>query len=779
MKKTFLRIGSACGLALLFFGSSSVHAFCTEFEVADVALNCGGEGHILVTRAIQPLLRQDIWAAIWDGNYAQDSPFGDARNDGQRHFESCRFGTDGAKGGSTDYIRNVYRLGIASLDPANPDPFTAADRFGKLLHTVQDFYSHTNWINLLNITASTPLNSTHLFDRSLGEWPLLRPLSSVRYDDVADCHPDDIVVGQIPAGGLTAGWSVAQEFTSETPFFTTDQGCRLPGLITGWNENGACPDVRDDATIDEYSHLSQGLLIPRTLRLTHGESKIAGQTDLISELSASFVDAGYQAERPCHDGYPTYICLQKDTPGRPDYGRAIQLAEYQTAHEWCRLLHLAKDSQFGYAASSILMTLWAKPEDEPFGPHPITTACGTPRAVLAGKPGPIELEVTPTAASISRGEVFPNSGRNLVFALYTGDFRRSLYSVPDPLAQVAGPVGAADLPAPITMCVNPGDTVVATIWGWDDVNIQVVGSPFSPREFDSQEPPLRGVSTVLAGPGFAPGTHSESSADMAVDFAVRVNPTDVDADGLAICAEQFYDTNPLDPDTDHDGLSDGTETFGTNPTDPLVADSDRDGLKDGQEDTNKNGSFDAGETNPNDSDTDDDLVDDGVEVNGRNPTNPVDPDSDDDGLLDGQEDANRNGELDADETNPNDADSDDDWLSDGQELDVGTNPLNPDTDGDGLLDGRDVDWIEDAILAIPGGAIKSPAAGNRNAMLNLLADAEAHLLRGKIKPALDKLTTLRSRIDGCGSDSDSNDWITDCAEQVRIRQLLDILIANL
>jgi hypothetical protein len=760
MKKGLLRIGSACGLAMLFFGNSSAHAFCTEFDVLDIGVNCVDEGHKRVTAYIAPILRPDIWRATWNGNYAQDNPFGDAKDDGKRHFESCRFATDGAKGGSANYIRSVYGLAIANLDPAAPDPFEAADNFGKLLHTVQDFYSHTNWINLLNITASTPLNSTHLFNRSLGEWPLLSPLGSVRYDDVADCHPDDIIVGQIPAGGLPAGWSVNQELTSETPFFTTDQGCVLPGLITGWNATGACPDVRGgDGIFDGYSHLSQGFLIPRTPRLTHGESKIAGQTDLISELSFSFADAGYQADRPCHDGYPTYICLQKDTPGRPDYGRAIQLAEYQTAHEWCRLLHLAKDSQYGYSASSILMTLWARPEDEPFGPHPISTACGTPRAVLAGKPGPIELEVTPTAAIISRGEVFPNSGRNLVFALYTGDFRRSLYSVPDPLAQVAGPVRAADLPAPITMCVKPGDIVVSTIWGWDDINL---GSPlpFDPREFDKLEPPLRGVSTVLAGPGFAPGTHSESSADMAVDFAVRVNPTDVDADGLAICAEQFYDTDPNDSDSDDDALSDGAEI--TAGTDPNVPDTDGDGLTDGAE-VNTYG------TDPLKVDTDGDGIGDGTEV--LQGTDPLDADSDDDGLSDGQEATLG--------TDPLDPDTDDDLLSDGFEVTYGLDPLDDDSDDDGLIDGQDVDWISAVIAALPASAIKSPAAGNRRAMLNLLADAESLLRKGNLHPALDKLGTLRVRIDGCGAVADKNDWIIDCSYQSEVRMLLDILIDNL
>ena len=157
MKMTMLRqLGAVCGLALLFFGSPKAQAFCTETTVLGVPVNCGGEGHIRVTGYISPILRGDIWNAIWDGNYSQDQLGGDFRTDGQRHMESCRFRDapvsaqdSEIRPGSIEYIRSAYRNAINYLDPAAPDPMVAADRFGKLLHTVQDFYSHTNWINLV------------------------------------------------------------------------------------------------------------------------------------------------------------------------------------------------------------------------------------------------------------------------------------------------------------------------------------------------------------------------------------------------------------------------------------------------------------------------------------------------------------------------------------------------------------------------------------------------------------------------------------------------------
>lgn len=761
MKKSVLRFASACGFAAAYFGSPSAHAFCTQFDIAGIGVNCVDEGHKKVTTYIKPFLRSEIWSDIWNGNYAQDNPFGDFANDGQRHFQSCLFRNKPyvvanihyIDPGSLEYIRDTYRNAIEYLDPLDPNPATAADRFGKLLHTVQDFYSHTNWINLLNLSAPNPVSHADLFDNTLGEWPLIDWLGPIR---------DDIILGQIPASGyLPAGWSVTQSVTSETPIFTTPDGTRR-GLITGWNENGACPDVRPGVTIDLYSHIDGVLPIPRTNRLPHGESKIAGQTDFVHEITDGWKDAGYQAQRPCHDGYPTYLCLQKDTPGRPDYGQAIHLAEYQTAHEWCRLLHLTKDS-YGYSGSSILMTMWTKPGDEATGtaPHPITTACGTPPEVLAGRPGPIEVTVDPRGVAVNSSLPIPDGPpgkRTIAAALYTGDFRRSIRREYEDLTD-----NNVLVAQPMTMCVMPGDTLVATVWGSDDWREP---PPEGPQLYAGYRV-LRGETLVLTGPDFQKGESegNEEDRDLTANFRVIVEGDDQDGDGLSACGEQFYGTAPLDPDTDHDGLNDGDEvnTYGTN---PLVKDTDGDGLTDGDE-VNTYG------TNPLVTDSDGDGLDDGDEVN-KYHTDPNKADTDGDGLNDGDEVNKYN-------TDPNKADTDDDGLPDGIEVKYGSNPLLSDTDGDGLPDGKDVEWIEVAIAGIPDTAIKPPGGGNRNAMLNLLEDVEALLIKGSKgnrKAALDKLMTLRSRTDGCGVVPDGNDWIVDCTVQTEIRMLVDLLIAN-
>jgi len=268
-------------------------------------------------------------------------------------------------------------------------------------------------------------------------------------------------------------------------------------------------------------------------------------------------------------------------------------------------------------------------------------------------------------------------------------------------------------------------------------------------------------------------------------------------------------TDPMDFDTDDDGIGDGVEVYGTNPTNPLNADTDFDGLSDGGrttpasggpgtltggvpvdgagtnalviagvadhpndnsngsgtpigygEDVNGDGVWDATETNPNDFDTDDDNLGDGVEVLaytvprfipatdlfGRailvvypqqmhtntssadaysgyfSCPDPLNPDTDGDGLDDGFEDLNHDGNFDflpsdfdyedplpgpsmpdPEETNPCDPDTDHDGLSDYDEryqpnppsfwVFNPTNPLDHDTDNDWLLDGEEVDWV--------------------------------------------------------------------------------------
>ena len=171
---------------------------------------------------------------------------------------------------------------------------------------------------------------------------------------------------------------------------------------------------------------------------------------------------------------------------------------------------------------------------------------------------------------------------------------------------------------------------------------------------------------------------------------------DFDGDGWSDAFEAQLGTDPLDPDSDDDGVLDGAEPNG-------AIDDDGDGL-----------------VNARDPDSDDDGLFDGTELGisavaprGTNlargyylpdadpntRTNPSRKDSDGGGKSDGAEDDNRNGRFDVGEGDPKNAaddvsviDSDGDGLSNRQEARLGTSPTDADSDDDGLRDGAEPNY---------------------------------------------------------------------------------------
>ena len=215
--------------------------------------------------------------------------------------------------------------------------------------------------------------------------------------------------------------------------------------------------------------------------------------------------------------------------------------------------------------------------------------------------------------------------------------------------------------------------------------------------------------------------------------------TDRDGDGLSDSREQELNTDPLNPDTDGDGLLDGAE-LNTYETDPLKTDTDGDRLTDAEEiakgtdprnpDTDGDGLIEGDEfahgTDPFSPDTDNDGLTDGEEVHTYHSdplkvdsdadgvddktevlvykSDPRSPDSDNDGITDAREialglaitgdDADGDGLKDGDElntygTDPKNADTDGDGLNDGAEIAAGSDPRATDSDGDGIRDGED------------------------------------------------------------------------------------------
>jgi beta propeller repeat protein len=210
-----------------------------------------------------------------------------------------------------------------------------------------------------------------------------------------------------------------------------------------------------------------------------------------------------------------------------------------------------------------------------------------------------------------------------------------------------------------------------------------------------------------------------------IELSIGSDPWDRDSDddGVFDGDESIEGTNPsiIDPDSDDDGLSDGTELGITEPitsdgkikgtdttatypssskktfvpdedpstqTDPMDSDTDDDGLSDGDdEDNNFNGKVDSGEADPRDKDTDDDGVIDGDEDDWDTDSdldgdiNVLDHDSDGDGIFDGTEKGITNSMI-TDDTDP----ENNHFIPDANP-DLTTYPTNPDSDGDNIKDG--------------------------------------------------------------------------------------------
>ena len=126
----------ALSITLLFIaGVGSAHAFDNQVSGAPVHEEITAEGLKFLNAAIIDELK--IINVDYDVVHVFES---------EAHFDNCKFLE------SSNNINSLYNQAVTALT-TNPQPTPAdfsmaAEAFGQLLHTVQDFYSHTNWVEL-------------------------------------------------------------------------------------------------------------------------------------------------------------------------------------------------------------------------------------------------------------------------------------------------------------------------------------------------------------------------------------------------------------------------------------------------------------------------------------------------------------------------------------------------------------------------------------------------------------------------------------------------------
>ena len=120
--------------------------------------------HEEITAEALPFLQPAILTAVQEADVSVDVEFALVN---ANHFDDCNF-TGGAS-----VIRGYQSDAIAALDPANISPESdaaAIAAFGRWLHTAQDFYSHSNWVES---------NGQDIVENTLGVWPAWSPYETL------------------------------------------------------------------------------------------------------------------------------------------------------------------------------------------------------------------------------------------------------------------------------------------------------------------------------------------------------------------------------------------------------------------------------------------------------------------------------------------------------------------------------------------------------------------------------------------------------------------------
>lgn len=188
----------------------------------DFSVAPGEANHEEITRAALGFLKPAVLNTLVAGNVAADGKFALIN---AAHFDDCNF-RGGAAFVAAKQAEAVRALGpgIALLD----GDLLAMAAFAHSLHAVQDFYSHTNWVEL---------GGDVLVDESLGAFPALTPYAAI--------PSTGFIVVQ---GPKPRGTAVARDADAPYPEYAVvtvrHQRTTAPGLVSGtvgYEPGNHCP----------------------------------------------------------------------------------------------------------------------------------------------------------------------------------------------------------------------------------------------------------------------------------------------------------------------------------------------------------------------------------------------------------------------------------------------------------------------------------------------------------------------------------------------------------
>lgn len=293
------------------------------------------DNHIDITQKGLPFLKDDVVNDIADETpETMDTATGQIHP--EWHFDSCSFKE------SVDHINSRYASILAEISQGNysfdPEEDDTADYFGRLLHTAQDFYAHSNWVEL---------DRTDLFETGIDYWSEdIRPFNFYEEKGVLVIEETDTVDME--------SWVFDHIENNEKYVIVISAG--TDGLISGeaYSPVGCPPEV-SIGHWDSDPDNPEAELWPDCNEI---DSKIASSLGFCYEENA--------VNRISGSG------LNKDKFGRPGFPEARDLAIAQTTHEWCRLLNLVK-TELGEESKNKLFEAWV----DPVGADVARTVCST------------------------------------------------------------------------------------------------------------------------------------------------------------------------------------------------------------------------------------------------------------------------------------------------------------------------------------------------------------------------------------------------------------------